>query len=88
MREVGKSMSIDDFRDVLNYIEKHHSFRKGEGKRIKYVSPTCDMRMGDIFHVNLRLTGEGKDFAIVNENREKDLKAWIIDWLDNGSWED
>lgn len=81
-------MSIDDFRELCNYIESKHSFRNAQGKRIKYVSPTCDMRIGSIFHVNLRLSGKGKDFSITNENKDKDLKSWIFDWLDNGSWDE
>lgn len=84
----GKGLNIEGFRAILNYIEKHHSFRKAMGKRIKYVSPTCDMRTGEIFHVNLRLSGKGKNFSLTNENKNKDLFEWITDWLDNGSWED
>lgn len=83
----AKYMDIADFRDICNYIEKNHSFRKAMGKRVKYVAPTCDMRIGKIFHVNLRLMGSGRDFSLTNENKDKDLKAWIIDWLDNGSWD-
>ena len=81
-----KEMSIEDLRSLLQYIEKNHSFRKSKGKRVKYVSPTCDMRTGSIFHVNIRLTGEGKDFSLTNEDKDRDLLKWIVDWLDNGSW--
>lgn len=83
----GKYMSIEDFRELCNYIEKHHSFRKAQGKMVKYISPTCDMRIGKIFHVNLRRSGDGKDFSLTNDDKDKDLKNWIIDWLDNGVWE-
>lgn len=81
-------MNIEDFREILNYIEKNHSFRKSQGKMVKYVSPTLDMRIGKIFHVNLRRSGEGKDFSLTNENKDKDLKSWILNWLDEGTWED
>lgn len=81
-----KHMNIDDFRKLCNYIEKNHSFRKAQGKMIKYISPTFDMRIGKIFHVNLRRSGDGIDFSLTNENKDKDLKNWIVDWLDNGTW--
>ena len=81
-------MNLNDFRDLLNYIEKNHSFRRGKGKMIKYVSPTCDMRSGDIFHINLRQAGNGVDFSLTNENKDRNLKRWVMDWLDNGEWRD
>lgn len=86
-RPIGDGMSLKDLQDVLIYIEKNHSFRKSMGKRVKYVYPSFDMRMGDIFHVKLRIAGEGLDFAIVNENKDRYLKEWILDWLDNGTWD-
>lgn len=81
-------MTVEDFRELCAYIEAHHSFKKGQGKMVKYISPTYDVRIGEIFHVNIRLSGMGRDFSITNENINKDLKSWIIDWLDNGKWLD
>lgn len=30
----GKYMDIEDFKEICNYIEKHHSFRKVQGKMV------------------------------------------------------
>ena len=81
-----KEMSIEDFRDLCRYVDACHSFRDLKGKKVKYISPTMDMRTGMIFHVNMRLVGKGMDFALTNENKDKDLKEWIFNWLDNGKW--
>lgn len=82
----GNGMDIEDLREICNYIESSHSFRKVQGKMVKYISPTINMRTGEIFHVKLRRSGEGKDFSITNENKNRNLKLRIIDWLDGGTW--
>lgn len=76
-----RGMNINDFRELCIYIDENHSFRKMMGKRIKYVSPTVDMRTGEIFHVRLR-RAEGIDFSLTNENKNRDLFQWIVDWLE------
>lgn len=84
----GVHMSLEDFTELVDHINKNHSFSEVKGKRIKYITPIYDTRIGKIFCVNLRLTGEGKYFSLTNENKDKDLKQWIYDWLENGNWND
>lgn len=80
-------MSIGEFLELLKYIQENHSFVTLRGKRIKYISPTYDTRTGRIFHVHLRLGGEGLHFSITNENKHRNLKDWIYEWLEHGTWE-
>lgn len=72
-------MSIEEFNDLLQYINKNHSFRALKGKMIKYISPTIDFRTGCIGKVVL----DDKVFFKVNENRHKDLYKWIKDYLNS-----
>ena len=72
-------MSIKEFNDLLQYINKNHSFMAVKGKMIKYISPTIDFRIGNIGRVVL----DHKVFAKVNENRHKNLYKWIKDYLNN-----
>ena len=39
-----------DFWEVMRTVHNEHRFAKG-GKNIKYVSPTFDMRTGDIHRI-------------------------------------
>ncbi|XZI53252.1 hypothetical protein ACSXD3_17855 (plasmid) [Clostridium perfringens] len=45
---------------------------------IKYVRCTFDMRTHEIFSVSL----DNRAFVKVNENRHRDLKKWIYEYLD------
>ena len=80
-------MDVKEFVELVEYIQKHHSFGKTKGKLVKYISPTYDTRTGKIFHINLRLSGDGLDFSITNENKHKDLALWVYEWLDSGTWD-
>ena len=73
-----KPMNMEDFRFLLLYIQMNH---KWGGKHIKYVTPTFDMRTGDIHRVEFHGM-EDKVFSITNENSDRDLEMWIADWLD------
>lgn len=72
-------MSIKEFNDLLQYINKNHSFMTLKGKMIKYISPTIDFRTGHIGKVVL----DDKAFIKVNENRHRNLYKWIKDYLNN-----
>lgn len=81
-----KLMSFEDLRKLLNVIEKQHRFgtsiKTPNFKGIKYVDPIIDMRTHDIFCITLRgLYGE-KTFSLTNENKDKDLFKWIMEYLD------
>lgn len=70
-------MSINEFNELLEYINKNHSFIGLKGKMIKYISPTIDLRTGHIGMVRL----DDKTFSKTNENRHKNLKNWIMEYL-------
>lgn len=76
-------MNLTRYRLLMHFIDDNHSFRNLKGKRIKYVDCSTDMRTGKIFSVTLRgLFGE-KVFWQANENKDKDLYEWIINWLED-----
>lgn len=75
-------VTMAEFRSLLEYIDKNHSWRKNMGKKVKYVDSTIDMRNGKIFIITLRSLGYDKEFWIINENKDKNLVDWIKEWLD------
>lgn len=78
-----KMMTLKDFQGLLQYIDRNHSFKRGgKGKRIKYVEPTIDMRIGKIFALRFRGFHD-HEIAVVNENRDKNLKEMTYDWLNS-----
>lgn len=79
-------MSVDEFVELLDYIQRNHSFCEPKGKMVKYISHTYDTRTGKIHHVQLRLCGDGLHFSITNENKHRNLKKWIYGWLEKGNW--
>lgn len=76
-------LTIKEFIQLLNYINENHSFRKMEGRRIKYIQPVYDTRKMTI-HAVAFIDGVHDDiiFSITNENRNKNLKELIYNWLD------
>lgn len=75
-------MSLQDFTNLLNYIERNHTWNLAKGRMVKYVEPCFDMRIRRVFAVKLRGAFGEKSFAVINENKDKDLYTWIINWLD------
>lgn len=80
-------MTLEDFNQLIHYINTKHSFMKQKGKCIKYITPVYDMRINRIFSINLRRSGDGLDFSVTNENNTKDLTKWVKAWLEEGSWD-
>lgn len=77
-------MTIKQYIELLAYIDKNHSFRNLMGKHIKYIEHIWDFRTNKIFCVKLRPIYEDEIiFTTVNENKNRDLKQWIYDYLDN-----
>jgi len=75
-----KDINIKEFGKLMNYLLKYHGFRLHENSKsphIKYIRPTFDTRDRRVFGMYL---GE-EEFFIVNENRNKDLLAWIAEYL-------
>lgn len=78
----GKNMTLKEFVELVKYINDNHSMRNMEGKCIKYITPTFDFRTNEIY--GIKIWGgvhEKKEFYVVNENKDKDLKQWIYKWL-------
>lgn len=77
--ERGKNMSMPQFQDVLRVIMTDHAW--GKGHWIKYVRPHFDTRTQDFYGVSLDGAFGHKDFFVVNENRDRDLTEWVMDFL-------
>lgn len=77
--ESGNDMTLKEYLELVKYISEKHSFRKVKGKMIKYISHTLDFRTGTIYQIIL----DGKKFTKVNENRHRDLKKWVMNYLDS-----
>lgn len=75
----GDCLTFKEYAELLKFINENHSFRTIKGKRIKYVSHTFDMRTMTIYRVTL----DDKEFCKVNENRHKDMKKWIYEYLNS-----
>jgi hypothetical protein len=82
---MGKLMTLKEFEELVNYINENHGFwvlTKESSKQIKYIEPFYDTRSQKIHFVRFTLQGGiSKEFKILNENRDKNLKEWIYSWL-------
>ena len=72
-------LSIEEYTGLLKYVAKHHGFcaAKPRSPRIKYVRCAFDTRTNAIYSVSL----DDQNFAVVNENRKRQLKNWIYSYL-------
>jgi hypothetical protein len=78
--ELGKNMTMDKFVDLTRFIMAEHTFGL-RGHMIKYIRPHFDTRTGDFYGVSFDGMFGHKDFFVVNENRNRDLLPWIMDFL-------
>ena len=79
-----KTLSIKDYLELLRHIQLHHSWISTDTdsiitKRIKYINASFDTRQNAYWRVELN----GHSFALVNENKDRDLKEWIYEWLNS-----
>lgn len=74
---IGKNMTLQEYLDLLQFIEENHSFRRMKGKRIKYIGHTYDFRTHEIFSIRI----DNVTFTKVNENRHKNLKEWVMNYI-------
>ena len=77
----GEYMTPRDYNELLKYIYKNYNPFKSD-QRIKYVDCSFDNRTGRIFSITIRTYSEEVKFSITNENRHRNLKEWIYNWLD------
>ena len=82
----GISLTIDEFKGILKYIDEYHSLVKG--RRIKYVDSSFDLRTNEVWRVVIRPFGPNeKIFTHTNatdESRRIPLKEQIMEWLREG----
>lgn len=78
-KEMGKGMTFSEFVELVSYINENHSFKDLKGKHIKYITPTYDTRTNVIHCIKLNDT----IFSITNENKHRNLKEWIYNYLNN-----
>jgi NAD-dependent SIR2 family protein deacetylase len=75
----GPYMTMEQYLDLLKYINEKEVFLKISGKSIKYASCTFDFKTQMIHCVKLN----NKEFYKANENRHKDLYKWIMEYLES-----
>jgi len=73
-----KSMSMSEFHELVGHVQNKHEFAMRGGKSIKYVRCSYDTRLRDVWSVSL----DDKHFSLTNENKDKDLKSWVYDYLE------
>lgn len=78
--ESRRAMTRTEFEDLILYIHDNHRFGRN-GMNIKYVTPTIDMRTGDIHSVTFYYFTDEITLSITNENRNRDLTQWVYKWL-------
>lgn len=70
-------MTMQEYLDLVKFIDENHSFKYGKGKMIKYINMTLDFRTTTIHGIKLN----DKEFYKVNQNRHRNLLVWIMDYL-------
>jgi transcription elongation factor Elf1 len=74
----NQGLSIAEYTDLVVDIYENHGWRHlGKSKNIKYVRGMFDTRTGRYFGVIL----DSHEFIINNENRHRNLKRWITEFL-------
>ena len=80
--EHGKNMQLTQFIDVLERVMDEHKWPM-QGHGIKYVRPHFDTRTGDFYGVSFESIRGVKNLFVVNEDRHRDLTAWIQEFLNS-----
>lgn len=82
--KIVAGLSKKEFRELLQIIEKDHWLIQGRG--VKYVDLSYDLRTKEIWKVNLRCFGPGKEFMTCNRDQSApdSLYIEIFNWLEDG----
>lgn len=82
--KIVAGLSKKEFSKLLKIIETDHWLIKGRG--VKYVELSYDLRTQEIWKVNLRCFGPGKEFMTCNrdQNAPDTLYIEIFNWLEDG----
>ena len=70
-------MNTEEYLKLIEYVRKNHRFAKN-GRHIKYIDTTVDIRDGEIFSVNFRMFGNAeKHFRIYSKECIDDIYKWL-----------
>lgn len=76
--EIGKFMTLEEYNSLIKYIQDLNKNSK-DGEVVKVVTNTIDFRTMCVHSVNI----DGKVFSKSDENIHRDLKKWIMGYLEN-----
>ena len=76
-----RGLTLREFNDLVEEIEKNHAFRDARGWQVKYIRPHYDTRTRWFYGISFQTLYGDVDFFIVNENRGRQLGPWIREWL-------
>lgn len=71
-----RSLTREQYSEIMNRIWKHHRFARG-GRSIKYVRPNWDLRDGKCFHIQF----DNNDVKFDFRDNENSMYDNIISWL-------
>lgn len=79
-------MTLIEFNELVTFIITNHAWGGSvpfQGWKIKYIRPHFDTRSQTIFAIEFDGMFDHKVFSVTNENRHRNLKEWIHEWLDS-----
>lgn len=77
----GEALTLQQFAAIVKEVQANHRFG-WQGRMIKYVTPTIDMRDDKIFHIHFRLFGD--PFTFDFRDSEEPMYDRIMQWLNGG----
>jgi len=75
---MGKTLTPDEFKSIMNYIFENHSFGQCHSRFIKYIRPSFDTRDRRCFHIKF----DDKDIDF--RDNGKPMYDNIMNWLKEG----
>lgn len=78
--ENGKNMTLLQYIDVIEEVMANHQWPM-TGHGIKYIRTSFDTRTGDFFGIHFEGIRGLKSFVVINEDRNRDLTEWVMEFL-------
>lgn len=83
MERIVESMTFPEYRELLMHINAEHSpIKMSDGRQVKRIDCSTDMRNGRVFHVKIFGSGWEKTFDITGTNYGDKLLPRIHAFLD------
>jgi hypothetical protein len=81
---MNKYLTVKEYVELLEYINKNHSFREQKGRCAKYITSHFDTRTNIIYAIEFKgLFPElYKSFSNTNIHGNKTFKQLIYEWLE------